>query len=79
MERARMRHEAHRKFVPLIGASRRLPAPTLFAVINEDEAAYCRFRADEEFARADEATHPAARAAHLAMAARYRERALAAR
>jgi hypothetical protein len=47
--------------------------------ISEGEPDYCRARAEAEAIRATEATHPAARAAHLEMAARYRERALAAR
>ena len=42
------------------------------------EADYCRARADAETRRAGEALHPAARAVHLEMAGRYRERALAA-
>jgi hypothetical protein len=51
------------------------PAPRQ---VREDEADYCRARAAAEARRADEAAHPAARAAHAELAARYRERALAA-
>ena len=42
------------------------------------EADYCRARAVAETSRAGEAADPEVRAAHLEMAARYRERALAA-
>jgi hypothetical protein len=45
----------------------------------EEEADYCRGRAEAEAKRAEEAAHPIARPAHLEMAGRYRERALAAR
>jgi hypothetical protein len=44
----------------------------------QDEADYCRARAEAEARRGDEAAHPAARAAHLEMATLYRARALGA-
>jgi hypothetical protein len=44
----------------------------------EDEADYCRARAEAEARRGDEASHPAARAAHLELATLYRARALGA-
>lgn len=48
-------------------------------LVGDDEADYCRARAEAEARRADEATHPAARDAHLEMAALYHGRALATR
>jgi hypothetical protein len=45
----------------------------------EDEAGYCLARAEAEARWASEATHPAARRAHLRLAAIYRRRALDAR
>lgn len=43
--------------------------------ISEVDADYCRARAEVEAIRAEEAAHPAARDAHLEMAALYRQRA----
>lgn len=43
---------------------------------HDDEAEYCRARAEVEILRAREAAHPAAREAHLQMAMLYRQRAL---
>jgi hypothetical protein len=45
----------------------------------EDEAGYCLARAEAEARWAGEATHPAARRAHLQLVAIYRRRALDAR
>jgi hypothetical protein len=47
--------------------------------VGDEEADYCRARAEAEAKRADEAVHPAARQAHLEMAALYHGRALATR
>jgi hypothetical protein len=45
----------------------------------DDEAAYCLSRAESQARWASEATHPAARRAHLQLVAIYRRRALDAR
>ena len=42
-----------------------------------DEAEFCRLRARAEVDRADEASHPAARAAHLELAVLYHRRLIA--
>lgn len=54
-------------------------ALTRVARPNPDDAAYFQARAEVEAVRAEEAAHPAARAAHLEMAELYRRRALAGR
>jgi hypothetical protein len=56
-----------------------LDEPAANERIGAEEADYCRARAEAETRRAGEALHPAARAAHLEMAWRYRARAFAAR
>lgn len=70
MGRAEMARQGHYEFQPLI---------VWAAPAREEEADYCATRAEVEARRAAEATHPAARDAHLEMAALYRKRALAAR
>jgi hypothetical protein len=62
-----MGQQAYRAFEPPI------------ETVGQDEAAYCRARAEIETQRAGEAAHPAARDAHLEMAALYQQRTLAAR
>ena len=79
MGRAAMRQEAYREFAPLIDAATQQPLQTTSEAISENEADYWLVRAEEEVARASEATHPAARAAHLKMASLCQDRALTAR
>ena len=72
-----MGQETYREFAQLIEPAIERPFPKTFKSICENEAHYCRARAEEELSRAREAWHPAARAAHLEMAALYRDRSLA--
>jgi hypothetical protein len=62
---------------PVVASRDRESGPTPWRT-GQGEADYCRARAEAEARRGDEAAHPAARAAHLEMAALYRERALGA-
>jgi hypothetical protein len=73
-----MGQQTYREFAPPIEAATQQRSLAIPTTISNGEAAYCRARADEEFVRAAAATHPAARAAHLEMAVRYLDRALAA-
>lgn len=74
-----MEQDTYCEFAPLIDAATQQRAPATSDAISENEAEYCRVRAEEELSRAGEAWHPAARAAHLEMAALYRDRAAMAR
>lgn len=67
------------EFAPLIVSATQQSSPATSDAISEDEAEYCRVRAEEELIRAGEAWHPSARAAHLEMAALYWKRAAVAR
>ena len=72
-----MDQAAFRDMTPLTEAAT-LPQPqTAVVTISDSKSAYCLLRAGEEIARAEAATHPAARAAHLELADLYRERMLA--
>jgi hypothetical protein len=74
-----MGQETYREFAPLVDAPTPRPSRTTTDKMSDNDAEYCRIRAEEEFSLAFEARHPAARAAHLEMAALYVNRAVAAR
>jgi hypothetical protein len=71
-----MGQETYREFVPPVGAPTQRPSGTATDEISDNDAEYCRVRAEEEFSLAFEARHPAARAAHLEMAVLYVNRAV---
>jgi hypothetical protein len=74
-----MGQQAYRAFEPLIETATVRSWWPGSRQDSEDEAAYCRARAEVETERAREAAHPAARNAHIELAALYQQRALVAR
>jgi hypothetical protein len=74
-----MGQQAYRAFEPLIDTATERSWWPGSRQDSENEATYCGARAEGETERAREAVHPAARDAHLKMAALYQQRALVAR